>query len=113
MRPRSTQRCRCRRPVTAASLQLWRIEPKGKKTDLRYPIVDVPAIAFPGLEMERQLIDTWPPASHRRLFDELSLKSLDARDQSGLDYEVVSDDPETRREKVGRFQLRKMDLERF
>ncbi|WP_206028748.1 DUF1588 domain-containing protein [Thalassoroseus pseudoceratinae] len=80
--------------VTAASLPLWRIEPRDKKTGLRYPVVDVPAVAFQGFEMEGPLFDSWPPPSHRRLFGDLPMRPVDTLDDSGLDYEVVSKNPE-------------------
>lgn len=80
--------------ISAASLPLWRIEPKDKETGQRYPVVDVPAVAFQGFEMEGPLIEDWPPASHRRLFGDLPLRSTDASGESALDYEVTSENPE-------------------
>ncbi|MCG6156357.1 DUF1588 domain-containing protein [Rubinisphaera margarita] len=80
--------------VSAASLPLWRIEPKDKKTNLRYPVVNVPAVAFQGFEMEGPFVDLWPPASHRRLFGDLEMQPLEKRDDSGRDYEVISKAPE-------------------
>jgi len=79
--------------VTAASLPLWRIEPKDRKTGLRYTVVNVPAVAFRGFEMEGPLLDSWPPPGHRRLFGDLPLQPLDKPSDSGLDYQVVSKAP--------------------
>jgi len=80
--------------VSAASLPLWRIEPKDKKTGLRYPVVDVPAIAFQGFEMEGPILEAWPPASHRRLFDNLPLEKRSKAGSSSRDYEVISNNPD-------------------
>lgn len=87
--------------VSAASLPLWRIEPKDKKTSKRYPVVDTPAVAIQGFEMEGPLVNEWPPASHRRLFGNLPLKPIEGesgskrnkKGDSALDYEVASSDP--------------------
>lgn len=91
--------------VSAASLPFWRLE-TGEK-GRRYLAVDTPAVAFTGFALEGPFIDTWPPASHRRLFGDLPLRPLeDENEKDGkrgqrrntgrdgrLDYEVISEKP--------------------
>lgn len=76
--------------ICAASLPLWRIEPKDKKSGLRYPVVDVPAVAFRALEMEGPLLDSWPPESHKRLFGDLPLAAVPESTTNERDYEVTA-----------------------
>jgi hypothetical protein len=58
-----------------------------------FPAGGQPGVAFQWLEIEGPLPSpTWPPSSHRVLFDELPIRA--ARDKDGLPIEVISQQPE-------------------
>ncbi len=62
----------------------------------RYPPLPAggqPGIAFQWIEIEGPLASaTWPPASHRVLFDELPFRA--AQDKAGLPVEILSEQPQ-------------------
>ncbi|MFT5326933.1 MAG: mono/diheme cytochrome c family protein [Planctomycetaceae bacterium] len=57
-----------------------------------FPAGGQPGVAFQWLEVEGPLsLETWPPPSHRVLFDELPIRAASGDD--GLPVEVVSENP--------------------
>jgi len=70
-----------------------------RKLDPKYEQFKARGIGLQWFEMEGPLDESWPPESHRRLLGEMKLKPID-RQPNGLQYQVVTDDPQADAERL-------------
>jgi hypothetical protein len=60
--------------IIAASCENFRDYAHGKNKDVVGPMSPAPGVAVEWVEIEGPLYDSWPPANHRALFDDLPVK---------------------------------------